>query len=1828
MCIFNYLYSSVKILFVLIISFSMYNCSKSSQNQNLKKETLFKMNSAIIDEDPFSESFVSELKNIAITEEFNKIDKIEDALTKIMDKNYVNDDESKYNTLFELAGLLPEPHQLSKEHVYKNKYKIIISKLNEYYEKTAISIPKVIHFTWFGGPLGEIQKDYIKIWAKLNPEYTINIWYDSDNLYTYESNKKIKEYLNNILVSEKNKPNYSNIFSEKYINIQNDLFEKLIQNNKEELSYDKLRLNYIEKMLYNKSDISYIEIDKNIAKITKDAEELHAEYKNIFLKDIKENKNSWQLQKIYTQEMFLRGNFAAASDSARLEILGEFGGIYMDVDILPSLKPLNDFYDNNIHGEFKNFFLSHSKRITLLFFETVLNNNRNLIPSRQLSNRFLTGFDEIIEFSSLDDSSKIKLKQKMKEALNNLNNIKEIHEIFNKLSDIKVRKSEYKKSEYTNNFIATHKIENDNDFLLKLKNEIFNNYKKINKIESNNPNFTYEYDKKYILQSDAKNYIRSRNYITSYFDSNILQYRQDSIFPTRFTIYTSGPAVYAKLMENEFSNFTNVYGDLVREDIFKNRFEIPFINTIFNNATEEDVKSSWSVPSKNLNFEEFGFRNIVFSVGSDENAKLAAKNIFDNMDKKNTTLLNLDNLTIENINENEYLKINLFIVGESTIEQDNMRIGNLLPNELADKIIDLQEKNKNVLIDYIDIKSSNPINNKNNIEKVEQFSKNLLENLYDVGIKIDVVTFRREMIYIDNSGNELVKDNILRYRDINDIDKIYSVRNDRNKYTTFSLENINDVINKNKNLENSNSKKYLVKKLKQLGPREKLNIISKYSLVGLDKFTNITTKYNVFMSLLNTPQIWLNTYASFKNEMYLDGGRNLANYAVNNADLALDAYKSVQGVEFWKNNLNSYKNINRLQMGLNFASSAIDIWTAYDLYKNSSQILDTAKKLDAIVNASFTAGSAVSSFATMILLPVTAKAGPIGAAIGYSIMFSQGTYNAVRTSQELRKLGFSERDITLKSILKFFGSYEILQDPSYITKIESNKMNNEIIPNLLYEKNKEYFSALDKGNGEENKLFFFKKLIYPKIDHYIPFTDVKTVLGCGYGVCASSKSGGIALEKERHFCLTNNFYAPLNSNKTEKMKNIHLNAIRDNHSLLALKTTERPRSEVNQRYSHASVQYYNDTIPCPSVSISTNMLEKYYIVEKNNKEKFNKIPDNKKANLYFAGFGDQGTHGNMIHTIIGESQDINFYNIHPATYMLHIIGGSKEDYFDFYDVLRTKTINNGFIDGGDGIDTINLQGIKNKKIIVSLDASIKSNFLEINNVENIFGSDSDDEIHGNNQDNVIDGNNGHDTIHGYDGNDILIPGKGNDTLIGGKGNDTYIIFESNLLSNNSVNKKYIYYKIIYNYDDTFSNIDSKSVDYIKTNIKNLYSRKNNNNLTFGFYFNNEFIKAFEIKDYFISDKYQHIKLVDMSGNLYISRYGNLYDENINETELNVILLNQELSEVYLDKLENINLDVIKNVSGTIKDDIIHGNENDNEIFGVCGNDKLYGHAGNDTISIGMMFCQDDKTESIFSKYISKIFFLKDNFHSILSGGNGEDNYILNLKKSDHSESHPYKVIIENEDKDKKIDNLIFNFFDFKIQSIVFSKNSVNNDLKIDVLDEFGNNYHVYVKNWFQTEEFRHLQIQMGNIFMLSTSMMEQITNFIKTLSENFTINIYDENSFIYSDLYLKEGSAAVINTSNLNYYPDNIQFMIANDKFITFKISKLDNEIILKLDDKNNPNLFSFVLYKTGAINNLKTSNIVANNQILIKKNTLSQYLNEIQNAQIIVLELDESSGN
>ncbi|MBX9839002.1 MAG: hypothetical protein K2X69_11915, partial [Silvanigrellaceae bacterium] len=529
----------------------------------------------------------------------------------------------------ELAKVLPEPFFIEENHEYTKKYNHILDNIQKYYDKTAIAVPKILHFVWLGGPMGEPQRDYLRIWAKLNPDYRILIWYDSEHLTVHETNKKIKEYLNYSLAEHKNADNYQTIFANKFISLQNDLFERLnkIKDSKIKSAIDIERLKYLEQTLYQKNTFDVEEVRKKVNLFYQENDKLSNEHSNIKFQDFKEIKNSWALKDIYDQEMLLRGNFAAAGDSARVELLRKFGGVYADIDVLPAIKPLNhfvDYYDKLLGG---NSYANRFRNLSVAFCEQIFNQFKFLSPSRKVNHKFKNSILRSFDYDGkLDTLSRSEHKSTFRRELNKLKELKNIEDIFTKLGDVNIRQGELKAAEDSNSVIASHpKIENS-DWIEKVKDKIIQNYAKLNALELNNPKFNFSYDKNYKLVSDKKNYKSPLKHSDEDIDYAIQGYRKDTLLPDyRITVKTSGPGVMKQVYEDLYPEFISSRGAFNKNKIVDATTQFLVKNNKFTNATEEDVNSSWATKSKSRDNDMFGQRRVILPLGQEDNIKNSAE---------------------------------------------------------------------------------------------------------------------------------------------------------------------------------------------------------------------------------------------------------------------------------------------------------------------------------------------------------------------------------------------------------------------------------------------------------------------------------------------------------------------------------------------------------------------------------------------------------------------------------------------------------------------------------------------------------------------------------------------------------------------------------------------------------------------------------------------------------------------------------------------------------------------------------------------------------------------------------------------------------------------------------------------------------------------------------------------------------------------------------------------------------------------------------------------------------------------------------------------------
>ncbi|WP_108817346.1 calcium-binding protein [Pseudovibrio sp. Alg231-02] len=111
-------------------------------------------------------------------------------------------------------------------------------------------------------------------------------------------------------------------------------------------------------------------------------------------------------------------------------------------------------------------------------------------------------------------------------------------------------------------------------------------------------------------------------------------------------------------------------------------------------------------------------------------------------------------------------------------------------------------------------------------------------------------------------------------------------------------------------------------------------------------------------------------------------------------------------------------------------------------------------------------------------------------------------------------------------------------------------------------------------------------------------------------------------------------------------------------------------------------------------------------------------------------------------------------------------------------VIGASTLN---VNGGDGLDTLVLGS---NGSLVDLDRGRAQpidqglNFTQIDNFENVIGSNERDYIFGDNFANSVRGQGGNDYLNGRGGDDVLSGGIGDDHLTGGAGNDVFVFAES------------------------------------------------------------------------------------------------------------------------------------------------------------------------------------------------------------------------------------------------------------------------------------------------------------------------------------------------------------------------------------------------------------------------------------------------------------------
>ena len=216
-------------------------------------------------------------------------------------------------------------------------------------------LPKEIHSVWIGGALTGNKANILGQWAVANPDYNVNLWYDSDALLVNLVREAINEQIDRVLppLSPDDDPQvYQNQRAQAAKPVYDYLAQWLRENPGDAGRSFYLTAKVYRDFLLKKFRLGPSTSEEQLIEAIEDYRtkllwELQgtASRIGVRLRDIR--TELWpNFQNAAFYEKILRlygGHLGSASDLARVGILAQEGGLYTDVDIAP-VQPLGDYY--------------------------------------------------------------------------------------------------------------------------------------------------------------------------------------------------------------------------------------------------------------------------------------------------------------------------------------------------------------------------------------------------------------------------------------------------------------------------------------------------------------------------------------------------------------------------------------------------------------------------------------------------------------------------------------------------------------------------------------------------------------------------------------------------------------------------------------------------------------------------------------------------------------------------------------------------------------------------------------------------------------------------------------------------------------------------------------------------------------------------------------------------------------------------------------------------------------------------------------------------------------------------------------------------------------------------------------------------------------------------------------------------------------------------------------------------------------------------------------------------------------------------------------------
>lgn len=261
------------------------------------------------------------------------------------------------------------------------------SALAEVYPKKDFRVvPSNIHMVWVGSQPRDKQQEYVRQWAKKNPDCAVMLWIDSTQFDAFETNKITRQQAEKVFPDYQSEKLMRGLFSQLEITLDksgrvsnlsaqkqalNELNKELLAEGNESLRQTVLphatevtlrnaplvlaafkqhtakhddHFFQAERIILNQTVKSWDRLKNNATRDVVTLNELQEKFqdiKNVRIRDLS-NPNDIRLRNkdAYQHEIIGRnGAYPAASDIARYEILHGYGGVYADID-LECMQPL------------------------------------------------------------------------------------------------------------------------------------------------------------------------------------------------------------------------------------------------------------------------------------------------------------------------------------------------------------------------------------------------------------------------------------------------------------------------------------------------------------------------------------------------------------------------------------------------------------------------------------------------------------------------------------------------------------------------------------------------------------------------------------------------------------------------------------------------------------------------------------------------------------------------------------------------------------------------------------------------------------------------------------------------------------------------------------------------------------------------------------------------------------------------------------------------------------------------------------------------------------------------------------------------------------------------------------------------------------------------------------------------------------------------------------------------------------------------------------------------------------------------------------------------